>query len=75
MKRHAQKIIAPVIIAAGIIMYYIAGAIILITLNVSDIIKTIALICSIAMTVVIIAVLIERIKEIKKGEEDDISKY
>jgi hypothetical protein len=35
----------------------------------------IALIFSIAITIVFVLVLIERIKEIKQGEEDDLGKY
>jgi hypothetical protein len=37
--------------------------------------KIITLIVSVVITIIFIAVLIERIKEIRSGEEDDLSKY
>ena len=67
--------IAPVIIVVCMIAYYMAGAYIVFRFDISNIIKIITFIFSIAITGVFAAVLIERIKEIQHGEEDDLSKY
>jgi hypothetical protein len=75
MKEHAKKIIAPVVIVTGISLYYLIGTLVLIKLNISNIIKMAAVIFSLIITIVFIMVLIERIKEIKQGEEDDLGKY
>ena len=67
--------VAPVIVVICIVSYYFMGVNILTKLDVPNIIKIIALAFSIIITIVFILVLIERIKEIKQGEEDDLSKY
>jgi hypothetical protein len=70
-----KKIIAPVIIITLIALYYLIGAVVLTILDIPVIIKIAALIVSVVITIVLIAVLLERIKEIKKGMEDDLSEY
>jgi divalent metal cation (Fe/Co/Zn/Cd) transporter len=75
MRKHLDKKIAPVIVAICLTGYYIIGAIVLIKFNLPNIIKITAIIISIIITVVTITVLIERIKEINGGEEDDLGKY
>jgi hypothetical protein len=74
-KKHWNKKIAPIIVSLCLIGYYVLVGFSLIILNISNTIKIIALIISVIGTVVIIMVLIERIKEINGGEEDDLSKY
>ena len=59
--------IAPVVIVALISIYYIAIGVIFA--------KIIALVVPALLSGVAITVLIQRIKEIKKGEDDDLSKY
>lgn len=75
MKKYFYKMTAPVIVALCIIAYYMAGALIVVKIHIPNVVKIIALIVSILLTIVIVIVLIERIKEIRSGEEDDISKY
>ena len=75
MNGHYKKIIAPVIVVVAIILYYFVGVNILIKMYISNIIKIGILIFSILITIILIVVLIERIKEIKQGEEDDLGKY
>jgi uncharacterized membrane protein len=75
MKEHNKKMVAPVIVVICIVSYYFMGLNILTKLDGPNIIKIIALAFSIIITIVFILVLIERIKEIKQGEEDDLSKY
>ena len=68
--------IAPVLIAALISIYYIAIGVIFAYMNgVPMLAKIIALVVPALLSGVAITVLIQRIKEIKKGEDDDLSKY
>lgn len=68
--------IAPVVIVALISIYYIATGVIFAYMNgVPMLAKIIALVVPALLSGVAITVLIQRIKEIKKGEDDDLSKY
>ena len=68
--------IAPVVIVALIAIYYIAIGVIFAYMNgVPMLAKIIALVVPALLSGVAITVLIQRIKEIKKGEDDDLSKY
>lgn len=68
--------IAPVVIVALISIYYIAIGVIFAYMNgVPMLAKIIALVVPAFLSGVAITVLIQRIKEIKKGEDDDLSKY
>lgn len=67
--------IAPIFIVALIMLYYVIIGIILILFEVPSLIKLIALSISIIVSIILVFVLVERIKEIKGGEEDDLSKY
>ena len=66
--------IAPIIVTVIMILYYIVYFGLLISL-LDGIWKYILGIIPLVFSVVMIYVCIERINEIKKGEEDDISKY
>jgi len=74
-KNHLSKKIAPVIVSLCLIAYYVLILFIILKLDIPNIIKTAIIIVSILVTLVIIKVLIERIKEIDGGEEDDLGKY
>ena len=74
MKEHKKKLIAPIIVTAIMVLYYIAYFGFLITL-IDGIWKWFLGIIPLAFTAVLLKVCIERINEIKKGEEDDLSKY
>jgi hypothetical protein len=67
--------VAPVVVSICVIACYSAYIIIVMKLNIPNTIKITILIISIIVTVIIIMVLMERIKEIKGGEEDDLGKY
>ena len=68
--------IAPVVIVALISIYYIAIGVTFAYMNgVPMLAKIIALVVPALLSGVAITVLIQRIKEIKKGEDDDLSKY
>ena len=74
MKLHTKKMVAPVVVSFIMILYYIVYFGFLITI-LDGAWKYLLGIFPIAFCVVIVKVCIERINEIKKGEEDDISKY
>ena len=74
MNAHKKKIIAPIIITAILILYYITYFGFVISL-LNGIWKYVLGIIPLVFSGIMIYVCIERINEIKKGEEDDISKY
>ncbi len=74
MKLYKNKMIAPIVISVIIILYYVVYFGILIAL-LDGVWKWLLGIIPLALSAVMLKVCIERIKEIKKGEEDDLSKY
>ena len=69
-----KKMIAPIIISVIVVLYWVVYFGILITL-LDGIWKIVLGIVLLELTAVMVKVCIERIQEILKGEEDDISKY
>lgn len=76
MKPHTKKMIAPILIAVLIILYYviIAGVFILIE-GIPMWGKLLLIIVPLALAGVMAGVLKSRIDEIRSGEEDDLSQY
>ncbi|MBQ6884226.1 MAG: hypothetical protein IJN56_00650 [Clostridia bacterium] len=74
MKEHKKKLIAPIVVSIIMVLYYVVYFGILIAL-INGIWKWLLGIIPLAFTAVMLKVCIERINEIKKGEEDDLSKY
>ena len=74
MKSHRRKMTAPIIVTVLMILYYAAYFGFLISV-LDGVLKYLLGIVPLVLTILMIAVCIERIREIKKGEEDDISKY
>jgi len=74
MNSHRNKMTAPIVVTVIMVLYYVIYFGFLITL-LEGIWKYALGIISIIFSVVMVKVCIERINEIKKGEEDDISKY
>lgn len=70
-----KKIIAPVIISVLMILYFVVYFGFLIFLFESPALKIILGIVPAFFSGIMIYVLIERIKEIRSGEEDDLGKY
>ena len=66
--------VAPIVISVIIILYYVVYFGILIAL-LDGVWKWLLGIIPLALSAVMLKVCIERIKEIKTGEEDDLSKY
>ena len=74
MIEHKKKLIAPIVVSIIMVLYYVVYFGILIAL-LYGIWKWLLGIIPLAFSAVILKVCIERINEIKKGEEDDLSKY
>ena len=74
MNSHKKKMIAPIVITVIMILYYIAYFGFLIYL-LDGIWKYVLGIIPLVFSGIMIYVCIERIIEIEKGEEDEISKY
>ncbi len=74
MKLYKNKMIAPIVISVIIILYYVVYFGVLIAL-LDGVWKWLLGIIPLALSAVMLKVCIERINEIKKGEEDDLSKY
>ena len=74
MNSDKKKLIAPILVTVIMIVYYIAYFGFLITL-LEGFFKYALGIIPLAFSVIMIKVCVERIKEIKKGEENDLSQY
>ena len=74
--QHRKKMAAPIIIAVLLILWYIGMAIACFCIpEIPFIFKILMAIIPAAISGVISFVLAERIKEIRSGEDDDLSKY
>ena len=74
MQPHRKKMIAPIVVSVIMIVYYLVYFGVLIAL-LDGMWKYILGIIPLVFSVVMICVCIERLKEIRKGEEDDLGKY
>ena len=74
MNEHQRKMIAPIIVSVLLIIYYVVYFGFLISL-LTGVWRFILGILPIVFAVVTVKVCIERILEIRKGEEDDLSQY
>ena len=74
LNSHKKKMITPIIFTLIMILYYILYFVFLLYL-LEGVWKYALGIIPICFTGIMICVCIQRINEIKKGEEDDISKY
>ena len=74
MNSKKKNFLAPIIVTLIMVLYYIAYFGLLIW-ALDGVWKYVLGIIPVALSVVMIAVCVERIKEIQEGEEDDLSKY
>ena len=75
MKLHTKKLIAPVIVTMIVLAFLGAYSVFCVLMDIPVAIKAAGIIILLALAGVSIYVLNERIKEIRSGEEDGISKY
>ena len=74
MKDKKKQFIAPVLVTVLMVLYYVVYFGFLMSL-LSGFVKYALGILPLAFSAVMVKVCIERIQEIKKGEEDDLSQY
>ena len=74
MNNHKRKMIAPIVVTVVIIAYYALYFGVLMSL-LTGVWRVVVGVAPLIFSALTLGVCIERIKEIKKGEEDDISKY
>ena len=76
MRNHKRKMIAPVVITILFVMYYLGIAVAFCMVpEIPVIVKIAFTVVPLGLAAVMIGVFISRMKEIKGGEEDDLSKY
>lgn len=74
MNLHRKKMIAPIVISVLVVLYYVVYFCFLMAL-LEGFWKYALGLFPIALSAFMVGVCIERIKEIKRGEEDDLSQY
>ena len=74
MELHKKKMVAPVVVTICMVLYFVVYFGYLMAL-LDGVWKVAFGILPLAFSAVMVKVCIERIQEIKKGEEDDLSKY
>ena len=75
-RNHRKKMVAPFIIAGILIVHYVAiAAVFFILPEIPAAAKVLLAVIPLALAGVAFAMLLERIREIRSGEEDDLSKY
>ena len=74
MGKHGKKMVAPIVATILIAIYFIFYFTMVVSM-VEGLAKYVFGIIPLVFVGVIVKVCIERIKEIKEGEEDDLSKY
>ena len=75
MKNHRKKMIAPIVIAILFLAYLVGYGIRLMTVSKSDPLYLLLIIPAALLGGGMVYVLIARIREIRSGEEDDLSDY
>ena len=74
-KKHGRKMIAPVVITGIVIIYYVCFFCILLAYMESSVLKWLLGIIPALLGATMVYVCVERIREIRGGEEDDLSQY
>ena len=76
MHKHRRKMIAPILVTVILVLYYIGFFLVCVLIEGIPLIgRVLAGILPLGLAGVSIAVLVERIREIRSGEEDDLSQY
>ena len=75
MDEHGKKMIAPIVITILMVAYYVFYFGVLLSVIPLMAVKLLLGIIPVLLTGVMIYVCVQRIHEIRKGEEDDLSQY
>lgn len=74
--KHGKKMIAPIVIAVVFVIYYAGlAAVMMFVEDMPGVMKALFILVPLALAGVMVGVVVSRIKEIRSGEEDDLSKY
>lgn len=74
--KYWKKMAAPIVIASIIIVYYIGAAVFFMMVpGIPATVKILMMVVPLILAAVMLGVLISRIKEIRGGEDDDLSQY
>ncbi len=74
MSEHGKKMIAPIVVTVLTVIYFIVYFTLLIHM-LTGLVRLLLGVVPLAFICVMIAVCVQRIKEIRSGEEDDLGKY
>ena len=74
-KKHRRKMAAPILVTILVILYFILYFGVLISLLNSMLLKLLLGICPVLLGAAMIRVCVQRLREIKGGEEDDLGQY
>ena len=75
MNNHRKKMIAPIVISVIVILYFAVYFGFLMTLLKNRALKLLLAVVPVLIAVTMICICIQRIREIKGGEEDDLGQY
>ena len=75
MKLHTKKMLAPIVITGIVLLYYLGFFFACFSLELPFLVKLLGGILPLLLAGTCIYVLVERIKEIRSGVEDDLSQY
>jgi uncharacterized protein (DUF983 family) len=75
MNKHYKKMIAPIVVTVILSAYMLLYVFVLMVLPMPLWVKLLIGLLPLALLAVCIGTLIQRIKEIRSGEEDDLSQY
>ncbi|MDR0443150.1 MAG: hypothetical protein LBH44_07080 [Treponema sp.] len=75
MTKHGKKIIAPVVVVLCLTLYNLIIWVIFLRIGLPKMVIFLGVSIPIVINIILIKVLIDRVKEIRKGEEDDLGKY
>lgn len=76
LDKHRKKMIAPIVVTIIFVLYYVGFAVVCVTIpEIPPAAKALFGLLPLSLAGTMIYVLAKRIKEIRSGEEDDLSKY
>jgi len=75
MTKHQKKMVAPIVVTCLLAAYLVAYVYIAVTVPMATIAKVLVGLVSVGLLGASIYVLVQRIKEIRSSEEDDLSQY
>ena len=75
VNKHRRKMTAPILVTILVILYFFLYFGVLVALAHSTLLRLLLGICPVLLGAAVIVVCIQRLREIKGGEEDDLGQY